>query len=99
MGQRQHLPWKIQEGPMQSIRATLLICALAMIARPVSGQPTTTIIDCKAGQSLAAAVATAAPGTTIAFSGVCSGPINWNTSNLTLDCGGAGVINGGSSTN
>jgi hypothetical protein len=83
---------------MQSICAVLLICALAITTLPASGQAATTV-NCNAGQSLATAVAKATPGTATSFSGVCTGPINVNTSNLTLDGGGTGIIDGGSTKN
>jgi hypothetical protein len=83
---------------MQSIRAALGACALALIAMPASALAAVTV-NCNSGQSLAAAVKAAAPGTTIAFSGVCPGPININTGKLTLDGGGNGIIDGGGTNN
>jgi hypothetical protein len=83
---------------MQSIRAALSVCVLAMIALPATA-PAAITVNCNSGQSLAAAVKAVAPGTTISFSGVCPGPINVNTSKLTLDGGGKGIIDGGGTNN
>ncbi len=52
-------------------------------------------VDCAAGETLAAALAQAAPGTTILVSGTCMERVTMTTDRITLDGQGGAILDGG----
>ena len=72
---------------------TLLCLGLSCVT--ASAQFGAIHVNCARGESLARAAEFVLPGTTLVITGTCKGPMVIQTSGLTINGGGSGVISGG----
>ncbi|MEX2503150.1 MAG: right-handed parallel beta-helix repeat-containing protein [Trueperaceae bacterium] len=80
---------------IHATRTALTLAATFLFATAAAGfaqSEHTVTVDCAAGDDLAAALAEAAPGTTLALAGTCDGPVTIAVDGVTLDGGGDAVI-------
>ncbi len=73
-------------------RSLSVLLGSLIIASPAAHALSPAIVDCVTGHELSAAIATAIPGSTIAVTGTCYGPLHITTSDLTLLGDGSAVI-------